>query len=327
MKGKYFFILACLILLVSCRQEPKQQKANLVVSVENEVASAEDSKTIMPKLNLMDAVRFSVEGIGPSGIGFAPVYGDGTKISVSELAPGQWTITARAYNADGKELAMGSTTCTLNRGENSVTVVLDTIPGTGTAQISFTWDESISSSTTIKISTTFQSDVGTSIKNEKEVNTREKKTIITQSLPAGSYVVKVEVSDEKGKIGIGAAEALRIVDNTQSIGVIPLVSSGSGMTVYIENKVASPMQVYLDYTPKALVVGERITLKVSFNNLPSYVNSSDLKYQWYKDGVLMTVGNATYSFAAEKGVHRYDAIVTNTRRGSTSSASMTLNLN
>ncbi len=326
MKGKYFFILLCLVLLVSCGQEPKQQKANLVVRVENEEVSAEDAKTIMPKLNLMDAVRYSIEGIGPSGIGFAPVYGDGPKISVSELAPGQWTITAHAYNADGKELAMGSTVCTLNRGENNVTVVLDTIPGTGTAQISFTWDESISSSTTIKISTIFQPDIGTPIKNEKEVNTREKKTIITQSLPAGSYVVKVEVSDEKGKIGIGAAEALRIVDNTQSIGVIPLVSSSSGVTVSIENKVASPMQLYLDYSPKGVVEGEWITLKVNFNNMPSYVNSTDLKYQWYKDGVLMTAGYSSYSFTAEKGVHRYDAIVTNTRKGSTSSASMTLNL-
>lgn len=326
MKGKSFFILLCIVLLISCRQEPRQQRANLVVKLQDEVVGAQGAKTIMPKFNLMEAVRFSIEGAGPGGSSFSPVYSEGSEISVSELTLGEWTITARAYNADGKELAMGSAACTLVRGENSVTVVLDTIPGTGTAQISFTWEETISSCATIKITTIFETDTGAQVKNEKEVKTSEKKAVITQSLAAGSYVVKVQVSDDSGSIGVGAAEALRIVDKTQSIGVIPLASSGSGVTVAVESKVASPMQMYLEYTPKSPVVGQTLTLKVNFSSLPSYVASSDLKYQWYRDGVLMKVGSATYSFKAEQGVHRYDAIVTNTRKGSTSSASVSLNL-
>lgn len=325
MKGKYFFIFLCLVLLISCKQEPMQQKASLVVKVQNEISGEEGVKTIMPKLDLMEVSRYSVEGVGPSGASFSPVYENGSEISVSELTPGEWTITARAYNADGKELAMGSTACVLTRGKNDVTVLLDTIPGTGTAQISFSWDDTISSCSTIKITTIFETDSGAQIKNEKEVNTVEKKAIITQSLAAGSYVVKVQVSDNTGSIGVGAAEALRIVDKTQSIGVIPLVSSGSAITVSIDNKVASPMQTYLEYTPKGVSLGERITLTVQFNNLPSYVSSSDLRYQWYRDGKLMKIGSSTYTIEAEKGVHRYDVIVTNTRKGSTSSASVTFN--
>ena len=322
MKGKFFIIGLCIILLVSCGQEPVQQKANLVVKVQSEATG----KTIMPKLDLMDVARYSVEGKGPGGTSFSPVYGDETEISVSELTPGDWTITAQAYNADGKELAQGSSTCTLARGDNSVSVVLDTIPGTGTAQISFTWDETISSSTKITITTVFETDTGVQTTNTKEVNTSDKKLIITQSLAAGSYIVKVQVSDDTGKIGIGAAEALRIVDKTQSIGVVPLTSSGSGVVVAIENRVASPMQAYIDYSPKSPVVGETLALQVSLNNLPSYVASTDLKYQWYRDGKLMKVGSATYTIKAEQGVHRYDAIVTNTRKGSTSSATVTFNL-
>lgn len=323
MKGKYFFILLCLILLISCKQEPTQQKANLVVQVQNDLKKDQESKTIMPKINLMDVARYSVEGVGPSGASFSPVYDEESKISVLELTPGNWTLTARAYNADGKELAMGSTSCTLTRGKNDVTVLLDTMPGTGTAQISFTWDETISSCTTIKITTIFETDTGVQVTNVKEVNTSEKKAIISQSLAAGSYVVKVQVSDSTGSIGIGAAEALRIVDKTQSIGVIPLTSSGSGLNVVVDNRVASPMQVYLEFTPVDTVVGENITMTVRFNNLPSYVSSSELKYQWFRDGKLMKVGSTTYTITAEQGVHRYDVIVTNTRKGSTSSATTT----
>ena len=322
MKGKFFIIGLCILLLVSCRQEPVQQKANLVVKVQSEATA----KTIMPKLNLMEVTRYSVEGTGPSGASFSPVYGEGDEIAVSELAPGTWTITAKAYNADGKELARGSSTCALERGSNNVSVVLDTIPGIGTAQISYTWDETISSSSEITITTVFENEAGEKTTNAKKVNTSEKKTIITQSLAAGSYVVKVEVSDETGKIGIGAAEALRIVDKTQSIGVIALVSVGSNLTVSIENNVATPMQVYLDYSPKSPVVGETLALKVCFNNLPSYVSSTDLKYQWYRDGKLMKIGSTSYTIKAEQGAHRYDVIVTNARKGSTSSATVTFNL-
>lgn len=329
MKGKFYLVLLCTFLvlaLVSCKQEPVQQKANLIVMLKNDAQNAQGAKTIMPKLNLMEVKRYSVEGNGPSGMSFAPVYGDETEISVSELTPGEWTLTARAYNAEGKELARGSSVCTLVRGDNSVTVALDTIPGTGTAQISFTWDETISSSSKITITTTFETDTGSQTVNVKEANTSDKKAIITQSLAAGSYVVKVQVSDSSGKIGIGAAEALRIVDNTQSIGVIPLASAGSAMAVAVEYMVAEPMQVYIEYTPKTVILGQQVTMKVNLNNLPSYVASSDLKYQWYRDGKLMKIGSATYSITAEQGVHRYDAIVTNTRKGSTSSATVTFSL-
>ncbi len=324
MKEKVFIALLALILaitLASCEHEMNSQKASLTVKLENETA-----KTIMPKQNLLSIARYSVEGSGPNGTGFSPVYGENAEVSVSELTPGSWTITARAYNAEGMELAQGTSSCTLERGENNVTVVLDTIPGTGTAQIAFTWEDTISSCSTIKITATFESDSGVKITNEKNVNTSEKKTTITQSLAAGSYVVKVQVTDASGKIALGAAEALRIVDKTQSIGVITLASVGSGGAIAIENNVATPMQIYIDYTPKVPVVGQTVTLKVNWNELPVGVSSSDLKFQWYKDGVLAKVGSSTYTLTAEKGIHRYDAIVTNALKGSTSSATVTLNL-
>lgn len=324
MKQRIIIALLSLVLcfcLASCDQEMTSQKASLVIKLQSATA-----KTIMPKQNLLNVVKYSVEGKGPGNSEFSPVYGEGEEVSVSELTPGEWTITARSYNAEGEQLAMGSTTCSLSRGGNSVTVVLDTIPGTGTAQIAFTWDQTISSCNKIKIITTFVTENGTQTENVKEANTADKKATITQSLPAGSYVVRVEVSDSNGKAGIGAAEALRIVDNTQSIGVIALASVGSGLKVDIENKVAIPMQVYLDYTPKVPVEGEKVTLTVKCDSLPDYVNSTDLKFQWYRDGVLVKVGSSSYELKAESGIHRYDAVVTNARKGSTSSATVTLRL-
>ena len=321
---KVLIALLALVLtltLVSCEHELSTPKASLIVKLEEQ-----SGKTIMPKQNLLQITRYSVEGSGPEGASFSPVYGDTAQISVLELAPGRWTLTARGYNSQGQELARGTANCTLASGENSVTVALDTIPGTGSVQLAFTWETSISTAATIKITTSFESEAGVKVTNVKTANTADKKTTITQSLAAGSYVVRVQVSDSTGQISFGAAEALRIVDNTQSVGVVKLASAGSSLTLAIENQVANPLQIYLDYTPKAPVVGSKVTVSVKWNELPSYVTSSDLNYQWYKDGVLMQVGSATYTFTAVKGLHRYDVIVTSSRKGSTSSASMTLNL-
>lgn len=324
MKKKVFFALLALVLclmLASCEPEQTSQKANLVVQLKDEV-----SKTIMPKQNQLSVTRYSIEGSGPGGISFAPVYGDTAQLSVSELAPGSWTLTARAYNAEGKNLAQGSTNCTLARGPNNVSVVLNSIPGAGSVQIAFSWEDTISSSSTIKITTTFELEGGGKTVNEKTVSTSDKKTTITQTLTAGSYVMRVEVSDSSGKIGIGAAEALRVVDNTQSIGVVKLASTGAGMVVSLENQVSNPMQIYLDYSPKAPVAGESIKLIAKYDELPSYVTSSDLRFQWYKNGVLQSVGSSSLTLKAEAGVHRYDVIVSNSRKGSTSSATLTLSL-
>jgi hypothetical protein len=324
MKQKVYLVFLTLVLfltLVACQPEARPQKASLTISLESATA-----KTIMPKQNLLSVTRYSVEGIGPNGASFSPVYSEGSEVSVSELTPGQWTITARSYNAEGVQLAMGTITCTLSRGGNSVTVVLDTIPGTGTAQIAFTWDQTLSSCSEIKITAMFETDSGVQAEKEIKANTANKKATLTQELPAGSYVVRVQVTDSSGNVGIGAAEALRIVDNTQSIGVIPLASVGSGLNVAIENKVAIPMQIYIDYTPKVPIVGESLTLTVKWDSLPDFVSASDLKFQWYRDGVLMKVGSASYSLKAEQGIHRYDAVVTNARKGSTSSATVTFSL-
>ena len=235
MKKVLFTMLALVMVLlfVSCEHELTSHKASLIVN-------------LVPKQSLPQLARYSVEGTGPEGASFSPVYGGTGQISVSELTPGSWTLTARGYNSQGQELARGISSSTLVSGENSVVVTLDA--ETGTEGLDLFQDEEESASTE------------------------------------------------------------------------------PSMTLAIDNKMANPMQVYLDYTPKAPVAGQKITLTAKLQQLPSYVKNTDLKYQWYKDGVLMQVGNTSFTHTLEKGLHRYDVIVTNGLKGATSSATVTFNL-
>ncbi len=242
MKKVLFAMLALVIILlfVSCEHELTSHKARLIV-------------TLVPNQNSQKITRYCVEGTGPDGASFSPVYGGTGQISVSELTPGSWTLTARGYNSQGQELARARASCTLESGENSVVVTLDAISET-----------------------------------------------------------------ENGETG---AEGLDLFqDEKESASTEP------SMTLAIDNKMANPMQVYLDYTPKAPVAGQKITLTAKLHQLTSYVKNSDLKYQWYKDGVLMQVGNTSFTHTLEKGLHRYDVIVTNGLKGATSSATVTFNL-
>ena len=235
MKKVLFAMLALVMVLlfVSCEHELTPHKANLIV-------------TLVPKQNSQKITRYCVEGSGPEGASFSPVYGGTAQISVSELTPGSWTLTARGYNSQGQELARGIASSTLVSGENNVVVTLDA---------------------------------------------------------------------ETGAEGLDLFQ-----DDEESASTEP------SMTLAIDNKMANPMQVYLDYTPKAPVAGQKITLTAKLHQLPSYVKNSDLKYQWYKDGVLMQVGNTSFTHTLEKGLHRYDVIVTNGLKGATSSATVTFNL-
>lgn len=324
-------LLAVILIMIvvsvpSCRNSVEGARTRLAIHIEQE-----SSKTIMPSQTLMETTKYSVSGTGPGGVSFGPILSTDSELSVSDLIPGVWTITARALNAENNELAAGSGQCTIAAGTNEATIVLDTIEGSGTLELDFKWNGDISEDEQMRISIVIEDSDGASVSRNRDVLTSEGQASVVLSLKAGCHVLNVQVSDSHGKLGVGATDAVRIVSNTRSTGVVELQASKpvihSGTAISIENAVGRPMNFYIDYYPKNPSRGQKVTLRACYTSLPEDIDPDDLAYHWYRDGVLLRDADEFYySITSEQGVHRYDVIVRSRKEGTLCGASLTLSI-
>ncbi|MGP1508360.1 MAG: hypothetical protein ACTTJW_05720 [Sphaerochaeta sp.] len=322
-----FMLIVVLTFFVSCFEAQENALTNLEIMIENPVTS----RTIMPSDFLMEVQKYSVSGSGSSGASFGPVLSSENIVSIQNIPVGSWNVTAKALNAENNELAEGSETFIIKKGGNKVTVVLDSMTGTGTLQLDFKWDEHISDKSSITITLSIEDSSGNKINRTKNVNTSDCRVSFLVNLSAGSHVLNVQVYDSEGNLGIGATDAIRIVSNSRSTGTVELKASKpqvwNGTEIKLENKVGSPMKFYVDYYPKNPVKGQLMTLTSHYHSLPEGVSSADLKYQWYKDGVLQADGvGYNYAIVSEFGIHRYDVIVRSGIEGTMCGASLLLNI-
>ena len=321
-------VLAIMVILLamSCRNSVEGGRTRLSIHIEQD-----SSRTIMPSQTLMETRKYSVSGTGPDGSSFGPLLSTDSELSVADLVPGIWTITAKALNAENNELASGSSQCNISSGANEATIVLDTIAGNGTLELDFRWNDDISDDEQLRISISIESSDGTIIARNRDVITSLGQDSVVLTLNAGCHVLSVQVSDSHGKLGVGATDAVRIVSNTRSSGVVELQTSKpvihSGTTISIENAIGNPMNFYIDYYPKSPSKGQKVTLKACSSSIPDDIDAEDLSFQWYKDGVLLRNADGfNYAITAEQGVHRYDVIVNSRKEGTMCGASLTLSI-
>ena len=318
--------ITVILLAMSCRNSVEGGRTRLSIHIEQD-----SSRTIMPSQTLMETRKYSVSGTGPDGSSFGPLLSTDSELSVADLVPGIWTITAKALNAENNELASGSGQCSISAGANEATIVLDTIAGNGTLELDFRWNDDISDDEQLRISISIESSDGTVIARNRDVITSQGQDSVVLTLNAGCHVLSVQVSDSHGKLGVGATDAVRIVSNTRSSGVVELQTSKpvihSGTTISIENAIGNPMNFYIDYYPKSPSKGQKVTLKACSSSIPDDIDAEDLSFQWYKDGVLLRNADGfNYAITAEQGVHRYDVIVNSRKEGTMCGASLTLSI-
>ena len=329
MKRKAIIIVSAVLIVLlamSCRNSVEESRTHLSIHIEQE-----SSRTIMPSQTLMEIRKYSVSGTGPDGSSFGPLLSTDSNLSVTDLIPGLWNITAKALNAENNELASGSGRYNISAGANEATIVLDTIAGNGTLELGFRWNDDISDDNQIRISITIEASDGTVVSRNRDVLTSDGQASVVLALKAGCHVLSVQVSDSHGKLGVGATDAVRIVSNTRSTGVVELQASKpvihSGTAIAIENAIGNPMNFYIDYYPKSPSKGQKVTLKACSSSLPEDIDAEDLSFQWYKDGVILRNADGfNYAVTAEQGVHRYDVIVNSRKEGTMCGASLTLSI-
>jgi len=333
-------VVLFMLLVMSCEDGNAPGATMLELKLEEDVG-----RTIMPSATLMDASKYSVSGKGPGGAVFGPVMSTENTMSIRNISTGSWELTAKALNIQNNEIASGTATVDITRGENKATVVLDRMSGSGSLQLNFTWDREICSEQTMQILISIEDDDGDIKMLSRTVNVADCGAYYVINLDAGSYVLSVKVLDSTGFVGVGATDAVRILDNTRTEGDVELCSgtkpddkpdnpdnpdkpAEDGKTqIKIRNDVSNPMAFYIDYLPKNASKGSSITLTACCDDLPAGVNAADLSYQWYINGELYrNASGRTLTVTAASGLTRYDVIVRSPVEGSLCGASLLLSI-
>lgn len=319
-------LVLVLCLMAGCKESNEGVKTSLRIAL----VEAPMAKTLMPTTKLMEVSRYSVCGTGPNGEAFGPIEDQSNVITVTEIVSGLWTIEAKALNSEGNEVCSGSGNFELRRGANDVTIQLDTMAGNGSLQLNLLWDTDITAHKNVSLNIQVKNKDGATIASDvKEVQTSMGGTVVNMTLPAGSHVLTVRLSDTDGDLQAGATDAVRIMANTTTMGAIKLQATkyNASVDVKIEDTVGRPMNFYLDYNPKDTSVGAHVTLEAKCDALPQGVTKSDLTYTWYVDGYQKKQGgNGTYTIEVPAGVHRYDVIVDCTKlKGAMCGASLIIN--
>ena len=330
-------VVLFMLLAMSCEDGNVSGSTMLELRLEEDV-----ERTIMPSAVLMEASKYSVSGKGPGGAVFGPVLSTESTVSIRNISTGSWELTAKALNIQNNEIASGTASVDITRGENKATVVLDRMSGNGSLQLNFTWDREICKEQTMQILISIEDAEGNIKMLSRTVNVADCGAYYVFNMEAGSYVLSVKVLDSTGFVGVGATDAVRILDNTRTEGDVALVSgtkpddkpdnpdnpSEEGSTqITIRNDVSSPMSFYIDYSPKNASKGRPLILTACCDALPAGVDAGDLSYQWYINGELYkSATGRTLTVTAASGMTRYDVIVRSPVEGSLCGASLLLSI-
>ena len=316
------FLVVVLALFVSCAENPGTTSMKLILSTISE------SKTLLPSdSSVLDVSKYSVSGTGPNGKTFS-VDSDTSSLTIEGLTIGDWTVTARGKNSSGTELVTGTLTFKLTSQAVPQTIVLDTLVGTGSFRFSVDWHYCDVANPKVVAYLLGPDMSGSEYPLEVTQNNDAKTATFSESLAAGSYRLKVLLSDGETQVA-GLVEAVRISNSTTTEGshIFHFNEFGPNTLTYISDATGTPIKgsLALEGSPSSMVAESDYTCKFSFSE-PDKVNAEGLTIEWYYDGNFMnsmeldTTGSSL-TFTPKAGVHRIDAVVYNKKLGSTGSAS------
>ncbi len=307
-------LLAALVLLVSVGCESETDSEDMRIILDKEV-----SRTIIPADLDLSISEYNITCVGPDN----KTHSYSTKRStflLQGVPVGSWTITAEGCNEKGTPLVKGSTTFNLNKGNTSVTVVLNELIGQGSLNLVYTWEGNNVEDPSVEVSIEDQN--GNSYMSARKLEVKNSSATLTLSeIPAGSYIVHAILYDRNQKAA-GYTEAVRIVDNKATTGslsfnVDALPSVVGQLT--LENKAGTPIVC----TVKDLAPGDQIAAMENHKVVldTSSFSSSDVSISWYLDGSLIGSGTEI-TICPTPGEHRLDVIASTRMLGATGSTSV-----
>jgi len=310
------FIVLMMIFAISfagCKEEPGRSSLHLTMQ-----SNDDQSRSILPEDTPLEVSRYAVTGTGPQGSTFE-LQSTNPTMEVEGLLMGNWEILAVGQNSDGVNLVSGSTTCSLTSEPTNALIELNSLMGTGTMNVQFTWDNTKISNPSIDLWVTDPDGVKNKV-NPTTSNYINGSIYYSATYPSGSYMLQSRLYSGTAAVA-GCAEVVRIVGGKTTDGTIALdldkyPEIPSSLTLI--NKVGTPIECSISGITTSVTALQEVTASVT---IPESENNEGLGVLWFLDGEQIS-SSLDCPFTPSTGTHRLDLIAKGALQASSGSASI-----
>ncbi|HAF86073.1 MAG TPA: hypothetical protein DCG32_06880 [Sphaerochaeta sp.] len=313
MTGCIVLMMILVISFTSCKEEPGRSSLRLTVH-----SNEDQNRSILPQDTPLEVSRYAVTGIGPQGSTFE-MQSTSPTMEVEGLLMGNWEITAVGQNLHGVNLVSGSATCSLTSEPTNALIELDSLMGSGTMNVEFTWDTSKISNPSIDLWVTDSDGLKTKV-NPTTSNYINGAVYYSATYPAGSYMLQGRLYSGATAVA-GCVEVVRIVGGKTTEGAIaldldkyPEIPS----TLTLINKAGTPIECSISGITTSVAAFQEITASIT---VPESESNEGLGVLWFLDGEELS-SSLDCTFTPSTGTHRLDLIAKGALLASSGSASI-----
>lgn len=305
--------LSALLLMAGC-QEPVRT-ADLKVTLDEKA-----DRTLAPADTDFNIASYYVKLTGSTTVDVTTVR---STFVVQGLPLGTYTISAEGRNNEGQVIVRGTSTFSLSSENNSATVTLNELVGTGSVNLNFTWDADLTADPSVEVYLKSMDSKESSPVKENVTLSKGKATLNKTGIQTGSYTITANLYDSGIKVA-GLVEALRVGNNATVTADIPFnlddpADSSSGQITLINNAGVPVVCRFEDFSEETKVEAQKETT-IRFNI--SGLDESEVSILWYLDGNNIGTGTEV-TFTPEPGKHRIDVVASTAQLGSAGSAYVT----
>lgn len=251
------------------------------------------------KIKGLNVKGYRLRGEGPDGARFDWVDVKSSKVALSDIRRGEWTLYAQAIGEDGTVVATGSLKTFLSESTPLGTLFLSDEVGSGSVKCNLKWNTSQVLYPSVEVYVkTHDGEFKARDKSEIKMTGDGEAVWTAKNVPAGAYIVRVILKDENEVVS-GVAAALRVVENKESVGNCN----------FVIGKLSTVFGIDLQGSPVDTVEGE-IVLTNGILSFESMIES--LSYTWFIDGsAIPEINNQKVditSLGLKKGYYRFDCI-------------------
>ena len=169
----------------------------------------------------LDVTSYRIRGEGPDGAWFDWVESDTPKIALADVRRGLWTIYAQGLNRYGEPVIQGKLETFLSENSPVDNLIFDEQYGTGDVRSALAWNPAQVMHPAIDVY--LRADDGEYMPRPSDEVTIGQGTAIwaAENIPSGSYIARFVLKDGSTPVS-GAAAAVRIIDDSTSIGQVRL---------------------------------------------------------------------------------------------------------
>jgi hypothetical protein len=261
------------------------------------------SRTILPGIS-MNPASYDLAGTGPNGASFSQSVSSGTSATMTNLAFGDWTVTATAKNGAGTAIGQGSGSVTvLSNASVSLSITVQPYDGFGTLALDVSWPATQVQSAQIQSTLTPASgparDLAFAVNGGAGTANFSATDVAT-----GYHTLMLKLLDN-GHLAIGAVEVVRIVKDQTTSGTLAftIVNQATGtLEVNLTPEMADPLQVSIAGGAATKPANQSLALSATVSNY-----SGNVTYVWYVNGDAVAIG-ASYDFGDtwSQGYYRID---------------------